>query len=111
MHGSLVLQIRGNFDDGMRLVQEIGRTLPVNIVNSINPYRIQGQKTIAFEVIEALGAPPDFHVLPVGNAGNITAHWIGYSESAGVETRALKTEAAMAGPRPSRRAAMTTATR
>ena len=92
MHGSAVLQIRGNFDDGMRLVQEIGRTLPVNIVNSINPYRLQGQKTIAFEVIEALGAPPDYHALPVGNAGNITAHWIGYSESAGVETRALKTD-------------------
>jgi threonine synthase len=95
MHGAAVLQIRGNFDDGMRLVQEIGRTLPVNIVNSINPYRIQGQKTIAFEVIEALGAPPDYHALPVGNAGNITAHWIGYSESAGVETRALKTPAGM----------------
>jgi len=74
----------------MRLVQEIGRTLPVNIVNSINPYRLQGQKTIAFEVIEALGAPPDYHALPVGNAGNITAHWIGYSESAGVETQALR---------------------
>jgi threonine synthase len=95
MHGAAVLQIRGNFDDGMRLVQEIGRTLPVNIVNSINPYRLQGQKTVAFEVIEALGAPPDYHALPVGNAGNITAHWIGYSESAGVETRALKTTADM----------------
>ncbi len=83
MHGAAVLQIRGNFDDGMRLVQEIGRTLPVNIVNSINPYRLQGQKTIAFEVIEALGAPPDYHALPVGNAGNITAHWIGYSEVGG----------------------------
>ena len=90
MHGSRVLQIRGNFDDGMRLVQEAGRTLPVNIVNSINPYRIQGQKTIAFEVIEALGAAPDYHALPVGNAGNITAHWIGYCESAGAETAALK---------------------
>jgi threonine synthase len=90
MHGSVVLQIRGNFDDGMRLVQEVARALPVNIVNSINPYRIQGQKTVAFEVIEALGDVPDYHALPVGNAGNITAHWIGYSESAGVETRALK---------------------
>ncbi|HKA43132.1 MAG TPA: threonine synthase [Burkholderiales bacterium] len=90
MHGSIVLQIRGNFDDGMRLVQEIGRTLPVNIVNSINPYRIQGQKTVAFEVIEALGDVPDYHALPVGNAGNITAHWIGYSESAGADTGALR---------------------
>jgi len=90
VHGSRVLQIRGNFDDGMRLVQEIARALPVNIVNSINPYRIQGQKTVAFEVIEALGEAPDYHALPVGNAGNITAHWIGYSESAGADTLALK---------------------
>jgi threonine synthase len=95
MHGSVVLQIRGNFDDGMRLVQEIGRSLPVNIVNSINPYRIQGQKTIAFEVIEALGDIPDYHALPVGNAGNITAHWIGYSESAGADTAALRIPAGM----------------
>ena len=90
MHGSVVIQIRGNFDEGMRLTQEIGGTLPVKIVNSINPYRIQGQKTIAFEVIEALGNAPDYHALPVGNAGNITAHWIGYSESAGADTLALK---------------------
>jgi threonine synthase len=74
----------------MRLVQEIGGALPVKIVNSINPYRIQGQKTVAFEVIEALGDAPDYHALPVGNAGNITAHWIGYSESAGADTLALK---------------------
>jgi len=90
MHGSTVLQIRGNFDDGMRLVQEVARTTPVNIVNSINPYRIQGQKTIAFEIVEALGDAPDYHALPVGNAGNITAHWIGYSESAGADTLALR---------------------
>jgi threonine synthase len=90
MHGSTVLQIRGNFDDGMRLVQEVAKTTPVNIVNSINPYRIQGQKTIAFEIIEELGDVPDYHALPVGNAGNITAHWIGYSESAGADTLALK---------------------
>jgi threonine synthase len=81
MHGSVVIQIRGNFDDGMRLVQDLARTMPVNIVNSINPYRLQGQKTIAFEIIEALGDAPDYHALPVGNAGNITAHWIGYSEA------------------------------
>ena len=88
MHGSVVIQIRGNFDDGMRLVQELARTMPVNIVNSINPYRLQGQKTIAFEIIEALGDAPQYHALPVGNAGNITAHWIGYSESVGEKTRA-----------------------
>jgi len=88
MHGSVVIQIRGNFDDGMRLVQEVSRTLPLNIVNSINPYRLQGQKTVAFEVIEALGDAPDYHALPVGNAGNITAHWIGYSEAIGEDTKA-----------------------
>ncbi len=88
MHGSVVIQIRGNFDDGMRLVQEVARTIPVTIVNSINPYRLQGQKTIAFEVIEALGEAPDYHALPVGNAGNITAHWIGYSEAVCENTRA-----------------------
>lgn len=83
MHGATVIQIKGNFDDGMRLVQELSSTMPLNLVNSINPYRLQGQKTIAFEVIEALGDAPDYHVMPVGNAGNISAHWIGYSESAG----------------------------
>jgi len=88
MHGSVVIQIRGNFDDGMRLVQEVSKTLPLNIVNSINPYRLQGQKTIAFEVIEALGDAPDYHALPVGNAGNITAHWIGYSEAVCEDTEA-----------------------
>ncbi|MDA0238030.1 MAG: threonine synthase [Proteobacteria bacterium] len=83
MHGATVIQIRGNFDDGMRLVQELSSSMPLNLVNSINPYRLQGQKTIAFEVIESLGDAPDYHVLPVGNAGNISAHWIGYSEAAG----------------------------
>ncbi len=95
MHGSTVLQIRGNFDDGMRLVQEVAKTTAVNIVNSINPYRIQGQKTIAFEIIEELGEVPDYHALPVGNAGNITAHWIGYSESCGESTQALKVDPGM----------------
>lgn len=80
MHGAVVLQIRGNFDDGMRLVKEVSEDAPVTIVNSINPYRLQGQKTAAFEIVEELGRAPDFHCLPVGNAGNITAHWIGYCE-------------------------------
>ena len=82
MHGSVVIQIKGNFDEGMRLVKEIAVQAPLTIVNSINPYRLQGQKTVAFEVIEQLGAVPDYHCLPVGNAGNITAHWMGYSECA-----------------------------
>ena len=88
MHGAVVIQIRGNFDDGMRLVQEVAAETPVTIVNSINPYRLQGQKTAAFEIVEELGEAPDYHALPVGNAGNITAHWIGYSEHACIETQA-----------------------
>jgi threonine synthase len=80
MHGSTVIQIHGNFDAGMQLVKEIAQHAPVGIVNSINPYRLQGQKTIAYEIVEALGRAPDYHCLPVGNAGNITAHWMGYSE-------------------------------
>ncbi len=82
MAGAVVLQIRGNFDAGMRLVKEVAARAPVTIVNSINPYRLQGQKTAAFEIIEALGRAPDFHCIPVGNAGNITAHWMGYKEFA-----------------------------
>ena len=80
MHGAVVIQIKGNFDDGMELVKQVGKEAPVTIVNSINPYRIQGQKTAAFEILEELGCAPDFHCIPVGNAGNITAHWMGYSE-------------------------------
>ena len=82
MGGAVVLQIKGNFDEGMQLVKEVANEAPVTIVNSINPFRLQGQKTAAFEIIEELGRAPDFHCLPVGNAGNITAHWIGYSECA-----------------------------
>ncbi|NOZ10628.1 MAG: threonine synthase [Gammaproteobacteria bacterium] len=80
MHGAKVIQIQGNFDVGMALVKEVAETAPVTIVNSINPFRIQGQKTAAFEIMEELGSAPDFHCLPVGNAGNITAHWMGYTE-------------------------------
>ena len=82
MEGAVIIQIKGNFDDGMRLVKQVAEEAPVTIVNSINPYRLQGQKTAAFEIVEELGRAPDFHCLPVGNAGNITAHWIGYSEYA-----------------------------
>ena len=80
IHGAVVLQIRGNFDEGMQLVKDVGENTPVTIVNSINPFRLQGQKTAAFEIVEELERAPDFHCLPVGNAGNITAHWMGYSE-------------------------------
>ncbi len=80
MHGAIIMQIQGNFDDGMRLVKEVADHAPVEIVNSINPFRLQGQKTAAFEIIEALGRAPDYHCLPLGNAGNISAYWMGYSQ-------------------------------
>jgi threonine synthase len=80
MHGAVVIQIKGNFDAGMQLVKEIGAEAPVTIVNSINPYRLQGQKTAAFEIVEELECAPDYHCLPVGNAGNISAYWMGYKE-------------------------------
>lgn len=80
MHGAKVLQIQGDFDDGMQLVKDIGEQIPISIVNSINPYRLQGQKTAAFEIVDALGDAPDYHCLPVGNAGNISAYWMGYRE-------------------------------
>ncbi|AFJ02490.1 Threonine synthase [Methylophaga frappieri] len=80
MHGATVIQIKGNFDQGMQLVKDVAQHAPVTIVNSINPYRLQGQKTAAFEIVEELSCAPDYHCLPVGNAGNITAHWMGYSE-------------------------------
>ncbi len=91
MHGAVVMQIRGNFDDGMRLVREVAQDLPLAVVNSINPYRLHGQKTAAFEIITTLGRAPDVHCLPVGNAGNISACWLGYSEAAGLAT-AVKAE-------------------
>jgi threonine synthase len=80
MHGAVVIQIKGNFDAGMQIVKDVAEHAPVTIVNSINPFRIQGQKTAAFEILEELGTAPDYHCLPVGNAGNITAHWMGYCE-------------------------------
>lgn len=80
MYGAKVIAVDGNFDDCLNLVREIGENYPVTIVNSINPYRIEGQKTGAFEICDALGGPPDFHAIPVGNAGNITAYWKGYRE-------------------------------
>lgn len=82
LHGAMIVQIEGNFDDGMRIVRQVGESVPVTIVNSINPYRLQGQKTAAFEIVDALGRVPDYHCIPVGNAGNISAYWIGFSEYA-----------------------------
>ena len=80
IHGARTLEVRGNFDDALDIVRELGERDEVEVVNSINPFRIQGQKTAAFEVCDALGEAPDMHFLPVGNAGNITAYWMGYKE-------------------------------
>jgi threonine synthase len=79
-YGAKIVAIDGNFDDALRLVRELGESGEFAIVNSINPDRIAGQKTAAFEVVDGLGDAPDFHLLPVGNAGNITAYWAGYRE-------------------------------
>jgi threonine synthase len=79
-HGAKIVAIDGNFDDALRIVRELGEGNEFCIVNSINPDRIAGQKTAAFEIIDELGDAPDFHLLPVGNAGNITAYWTGYQE-------------------------------
>ncbi len=79
-HGAQVIQIEGNFDEALQIVKEISETEPITLVNSLNPYRIEGQKTAAFEVVDHLGFAPSYHALPVGNAGNITAYWKGYKE-------------------------------
>lgn len=80
VHGAEVIQVRGNFDDCLRMSRELADTYPVELVNSVNPVRLQGQKTAAFEIIDALDKAPDIHVLPVGNAGNIAAYWMGFAE-------------------------------
>ena len=79
-HGATLLQVEGNFDDCLTLARKLAESYPIELVNSVNPARIEGQKTAAFEVVDALGDAPDIHCLPVGNAGNITAYWRGYSE-------------------------------
>jgi threonine synthase len=80
IYGAKVVALQGNFDDALYMVRKIGELLPVEIVNSVNPFRIEGQKTASFEVCDALGDAPDYHFIPVGNAGNITAYWKGYKE-------------------------------
>ncbi len=82
VHGARLLQVDGNFDDCLMLARDLADLYPVALVNSVNPARIQGQKTASFEIIDQLGVQPDIHCLPVGNAGNITAYWMGYQEYA-----------------------------
>jgi threonine synthase len=80
IHGAKVLAVQGNFDEALCLVREICADYPIALVNSVNPFRLEGQKTAAFEIVDALQDAPHFHALPVGNAGNITAYWKGYKE-------------------------------
>ena len=80
MYGAEIIAIQGNFDEALEFVRKISDNYPITLVNSVNPYRIEGQKTGAFEICEALGQAPDYHFIPVGNAGNITAYWKGYKE-------------------------------
>jgi threonine synthase len=80
IQGAVTVSIEGSFDEALRIVRELGETGKVEVVNSINPVRIEGQKTAAFEICDALGDAPDYHFMPVGNAGNITAYWKGYKE-------------------------------
>jgi threonine synthase len=102
-HGAQLLQVDGNFDDCLELVRKLAADYPVALVNSVNPERLQGQKTASFEIVEALGDAPDVHCLPVGNAGNIAAYWLGYTEyrTDGIATktpRMLGYQAAGAAP-------------
>ena len=89
MHGAQVIMVRGNFDDCLGLAKGLAWDYPVALVNSVNPVRLEGQKTAAFEIVDFLGDAPDYHLLPVGNAGNISAYWLGYSQYAdwGLATR------------------------
>jgi threonine synthase len=104
MHGAKIIQIDGNFDDCLELARKMAADFPtISLVNSVNPLRIEGQKTAAFEIVDTLGTAPDVHALPVGNAGNITAYWKGYTEyhAAGMADklpRMLGTQAAGAAP-------------
>ncbi len=103
IHGARVIPVRGNFDEALTVVRELGQRDGVAVVNSVNPYRIEGQKTAAFEIVDVLGDAPDVHCIPVGNAGNITAYWRGYVEyarrgRATREPRMLGWQAAGAAP-------------
>ena len=100
VHGAQVIMVRGNFDDCLRLSRGLAENYPVALVNSVNPMRLEGQKTASFEIVDLLGDAPDVHVLPVGNAGNISAYWKGYVEYAeGRRVDAHSADARLAGRR------------
>jgi len=83
VHGARLLQVEGSFDDCLEMTRKLSENYPIALVNSVNPFRLQGQKTAAFEIVDTLGDAPDIHCIPVGNAGNISAYWMGYTEYAG----------------------------
>jgi threonine synthase len=89
VHGARLLQVEGSFDDCLEMTRKLSENYPIALVNSVNPFRLQGQKTAAFEIVDTLGDAPDIHCIPVGNAGNISAYWMGYTEYArdGVASR------------------------
>ena len=103
VHGARLLQVDGNFDDCLELARKLAVDYPVALVNSVNPYRIEGQKTAAFEICDVLGRAPDVHCIPVGNAGNITAYWMGYQEYAARRGRRLPRRGCSASRPPARR--------
>ena len=98
VHGANLVAVDGNFDDCLRIVRELTEKYPVALVNSVNPYRLQGQKTAAFEIVDELGDAPDIHILPVGNAGNISAYWMGYNEYAGHNPETVATAIRIGNP-------------
>ncbi|GAA2385673.1 threonine synthase [Nonomuraea africana] len=97
VHGATLLQVEGSFDDCLEMTRKLSEHYPIALVNSVNPYRLQGQKTAAFEIVDALGAAPDIHCIPVGNAGNISAYWMGYQEY-GTSPRMFGFQASGAAP-------------
>ncbi len=96
--GATVVQIDANFDRGLELARKVASEVGLVLVNSVNPYRLQGQKTAALEILEVLGRAPDYHCLPVGNAGNISAYWMGYTEAAGLEGVGTRKSQVFFGP-------------
>jgi hypothetical protein len=102
MHGARVVALQGNFDDALTIVRELAQKHPIELVNSVNPYRIEGQKTAAFEVVEELGEAPGALAIPVGNAGNVTAYWRGFQELGAAPARSTASSRGRGAARPRR---------
>ncbi|GAB1820667.1 threonine synthase [Herbidospora sp. RD11066] len=98
VHGAKLLQVEGSFDDCLEMTKKLAENYPIALVNSVNPHRLQGQKTAAFEIVDALGGAPDVHCIPVGNAGNISAYWMGYQEYAATQPKMFGFQASGSAP-------------